>query len=151
MFVGDGKLKPALVARKQAQGLDNCHFFGALPKQQLPAVMGQTDVGLMILANIPAFYYGTSPNKFFDYIATGLPVVNNYPGWLADMITENACGLAVPPERADLLADALIELADDPQRRQDMGRRARDLAERDFDRRLLADRFVDFLEKCAAP
>ncbi|HPF69249.1 MAG TPA: glycosyltransferase family 4 protein [Candidatus Krumholzibacteria bacterium] len=148
VFVGDGKLKPGLVARKEREGLDNCYFFGPLPKTQLPAVMGQTDVGLMILANIPAFYYGTSPNKFFDYIATGLPVVNNYPGWLAEMITANGCGLAVAPERPDLFADALIALADDPGRRRAMGLQARALAEREFDRRVLAERFAGFLEAC---
>ena len=53
------------------------------------------DIGLMILENIPAFYYGTSPNKFFDYISLGLPVLNNYPGWLVEMISENNCGIAV--------------------------------------------------------
>jgi len=111
--------------------------------------MGQTDVGLMILANIPAFYYGTSPNKFFDYIASGLPVLNNYPGWLADMIKKNNCGIAVEPERPDLFADALERLADNPEIRQDMGRNSRQVAEQNFGRRKLADTFVDFLEKIA--
>ncbi len=150
VFVGDGKLKPRLLARKRAEGLDNCLFFAPLPKNELPAVMAQTDVGLMILADVPAFYYGTSPNKFFDYIASGLPVVNNYPGWLADLIGEHGCGLAVPPGQPDRLADALVELADAPERRLEMGRRARALAETAFDRRILADRLVDFLEACAA-
>jgi len=149
VFVGDGKLKPALVARKASEGLDNCLFFAPLPKDQLSEVMGQTDVGLMILADIPAFYYGTSPNKFFDYIASGLPVLNSYPGWLADMIGEHKCGLAVPPNRPDSFADALEYLADHPVERKAMGENSRALAEARFDRRMLADRFVDFLEKIA--
>jgi hypothetical protein len=33
--------------------------------------MASADVGMQILANVPAFYYGTSPNKFFDYISAG--------------------------------------------------------------------------------
>lgn len=151
IFVGDGRLKPRMVARKHSEQLDNCIFVDPLPKSELSRVMGQTDVGLMILANIPAFYYGTSPNKFFDYIATGLPVLNNYPGWLADMIAEHGCGVAVPPERPDLFADALERLADDPDLRRDLGRNARALAEAEFDRRMLADRLVDFLERQVAP
>ena len=79
IFVGDGQLKPKLVARAKADHLDNCLFFEFLPKERLNEVMAQTDVGLMILANIPAFYYGTSPNKFFDYIASGLPVLYSSP------------------------------------------------------------------------
>ncbi len=124
----------------------NCHFFDPLPKQQLAQVMSQIDLGLMILANVPAFYYGTSPNKFFDYIASGLPVVNNYPGWLADLIRTHHCGIAVPPESPQDLADALISLADNRALLQEMGRNARRLAEQEFDRNVLANRFIDFLE-----
>ncbi len=107
------------------------------------------DVGLMVLANVPAFYYGTSPNKFFDYISTGLPVVNNYPGWLSDMIEEHHCGIAVPPEAPEAFAEALIKLADSPELRVDMGKNARALAESKFDRVMLAEQFVGFLESNA--
>jgi glycosyltransferase involved in cell wall biosynthesis len=146
IFVGDGKLKPRLLERKKLECLDNCLFFDRLPKDQLNEVMAQTDTGLMILANYPAFYFGTSPNKFFDYIASGLPVLNNYPGWLAELINENACGVTVPPQRADLFGDALEKLADNPSLRVKMGENARNLAEKSFARKLLAGRFVDFLE-----
>ena len=106
-----------------------------------------TNNGLMVLANVPAFYYGTSPNKFFDYIASGLPIVNNYPGWLADMINENKCGIAIEPEKPELFADALETLADHPEMRKEFGVNGRALAEREFARDLLGGCFVDFLEK----
>ncbi len=150
IFIGDGKLKPALRARQEQEGLTNCHFLDPIPKEELSRLLAHMDVGLMILANIPAFYYGTSPNKFFDYIACGLPVLNNYPGWLADMIAEYGCGEAVPPETPTLFAEALIRLADSADRRRQMGQRSRALAEEKFDRRHLADRLVGFLEQVAA-
>lgn len=103
-------------------------------------------MGLMILANVPAFYYGTSPNKFFDYIASGLPVLNNYPGWLAGMIDEYKCGLAVPPSDPQAFADALEYMADHREELVEMGKNARILAEQEFSRSLLADRFVEYLE-----
>ena len=58
----------------------------AVGKMRLAGLMVATDIGLQILDNVPAFYQGTSPNKFFDYIAAGLPVLINYPGWLADLV-----------------------------------------------------------------
>ena len=100
----------------------------------------------MILANIPAFYYCTSPNKFFDYISSGLPILNNYPGWLAEMIRERECGLAVPPDNPAAFAEALIYLADHPEKRKIFGENSRKLAEDEFAREKLADRFVNFLE-----
>ena len=103
----------------------------------------------MILANVPAFYYGTSPNKFFDYIALGFPVVNNYPGWLADMITEAKIGIPIAPNDDVQFADSLIYLAENSHKRKDMGARARKFAEENFGRRHLGDVFVVELERVA--
>lgn len=147
VFVGEGKVKASLQDRAKNESLDNCIFLGQMPKKELNDVMARADIGLMVLANVPAFYYGTSPNKFFDYIASGLPIVNNYPGWLADMINKNNCGLAVEPEKPELFADALETLSADPEMRKEYGRNGRSLAEREFARDLLGGQFVDFLEK----
>ncbi len=147
VFIGDGKLKPQLVARAEQDELDNCLFLDPVPKTRLAELIRCADVGLMVLANCPAFRYGTSPNKFFDYIAASLPVLNNYPGWLADMIGENRCGIAVAPEDPEAFADALIYLADHPDERHEMGRNGRKLAEREFSRQQLANRLVDYLEE----
>lgn len=146
VFVGDGKMKPSLQERADREGLDCCIFLGHMPKKELNEVMNRADIGLMILANIPAFYYGTSPNKFFDYIASGLPVVNNYPGWLADMINENQCGIAVEPKNPVAFADAIERLADNPILRTEYGKNGRALAEREFARDKLGADFVSFLE-----
>jgi glycosyltransferase involved in cell wall biosynthesis len=150
IFIGEGRLKPALVDRARKERLENCRFFDPLPKRQLAGVMGHIDVGLMTLANVPAFYCGTSPNKFFDYIASGLPVLNNYPGWLADLIRENRCGVVVSPGDPEEFARALVSLADDRTALVEMGRNARRLAERQFDRDRLAQHLIEFLESVAA-
>jgi len=146
LFIGDGKLKPHLQQRTVNEGLDNCLFFDPIPKIKLTEFLRKVDVGMMILDNIPAFYYGTSPNKFFDYISSGLPIVNNYPGWLAGLITENNCGIAVTPDNPNAFAEALVYLADNPLLRKRMGENSRILAENKFSRDLLADRLGSFLE-----
>lgn len=145
VFIGDGIKKDELVERAEKEKLDNCLFLDPVPKTELTNYLHATDVGLMLLANVPAFYYGTSPNKFFDYIATGLPVLNNYPGWLADMINENECGVAVTPEDPESFAEGLIELYENPKKRNEMGANARQLAEMEFDRNKLASKLEELL------
>ena len=149
VLVGDGKLKPALQARAEKEGLNNVIFHPPVSKLYIAGLMAEADIGMQILANVPAFYYGTSPNKFFDYIAAGLPVLNNYPGWLAQMIQENDCGFTVPPEDPSAFADVLETAAGDRKKLQAMGRRSRKLAEREFDRDKLGEDFVDWLENAA--
>ena len=149
VFIGDGKLKPGLQERAKREGLDQCLFIDPMPKRQLNSVVACCDVGLMILADVPAFYFGTSPNKFFDYLASGLPVLNNYPGWLAGLIDKNRCGRAVPPRDPRAFADAMEFLADHPEQRKAMRAQARRLGERMFARNRLAGEFVDWLETAA--
>lgn len=149
VFIGDGRLKPALRREAEEKGLDNCIFLDPVPKSKLVEYMKGADLGLMILANVPAFYYGTSPNKFFDYLSIGLPVLNNYPGWLAAMITQYECGYAVAPDNAELFADALEDAAGHPEKLREMGARAQALGQERFDRKKLAAEFVAWLEKAA--
>jgi len=146
VLIGDGKLKPRLQRRAADEGLTNVIFHDPVGKGRLAGMMAATDVGLQILANVPAFYFGTSPNKFFDYLAAGRPVLINYPGWLAELVAAQGCGFAVPPDDPKACAAALIRAADNRDELQQMGRRSRLLAQTQFDRRVLAERFVDVLE-----
>jgi glycosyltransferase involved in cell wall biosynthesis len=149
VFIGDGKEKERLASAAAERGLSNCLFFPPVPKAELGAITASLDCGLMVLKDIPAFYRGTSPNKFFDYLAAGIPVVNNYPGWLAGLITEHRCGIVVPPGNVAAFADALQSLAADVAGRRAMGAAARALAEKEFARPLLAARFSAVLESHA--
>ncbi|MBA6349471.1 glycosyltransferase family 4 protein [Colwellia sp. BRX8-9] len=145
VFVGQGKLKETLQKRAELEKLNNVIFHAPVNKSKLAELMKGADLGLQLLANIPAFYYGTSPNKFFDYISAGLPVLNNYPGWLAGMIKDNNCGYAIEPDNAGAFADALENAADNKELLPEMGKRAQALAKRDFDRHNLADKWVTWV------
>ena len=148
VFLGNGGEKPRLVQRSRDEGLsDLTAWLDPVSKLELAQILPRMDVGLMILRNIPMFYYGTSPNKFFDYIAAGLPVLNNYPGWVADMLAEHRCGVAVQPENPVVFADAVLDLYERRGELREMGLRGRHLAESQFARDTLAARFVETLER----
>jgi len=99
VFIGDGKKKPALIERAHRGKLDNCLFLDPVPKKVLAQFLcRRANVGLMILANVPAFYYGTSPNKFFDYLASGLPVLTVLPMvWMPFWMQRQNCASAGGP------------------------------------------------------
>ncbi|MCF6303999.1 MAG: glycosyltransferase family 4 protein [Rhodobacteraceae bacterium] len=142
VFVGSGKLKPELVAEAKTRNLTNVIFHDPVPKQKLAGLLGAADIGIMCFADVPAFYYGTSPNKFFDYIAAGLPSINNYPGWIAEHIIESKCGWVVPANDAKAFADALQEAQADKAQIQAMQANALALAEREFARDKLGKKWV---------
>lgn len=146
LFLGQGRLKQYLIDRSSKECLDNVIFHDPVDKRTLASLMNATDIGLQILANVPSFYYGTSPNKFFDYIAAGLPVLNNYPGWLSDLINDNDCGFSIPPDDPIAFADALESAAENRVDIKMKGEKARLLANKQFDRKMLASHWVDKLE-----
>lgn len=145
LMVGSGRCKPAMQKRAVDEQLTNCVFMDPVPKAQVALLTASCNAGLMVLANVPAFYYGTSPNKFFDYIACGLPVVNNYPGWLAGMIEEFQSGIVVPPDNPEAFAKALCSLANDRDKSESMGRQSLQLA-KNFVRADLAQVFCGVIE-----
>lgn len=147
VLVGDGMQKKSLIEQVRQLNLNNIIFHDPVNKTKLAGLMASADVGLQILANVPAFYYGTSPNKFFDYIAAGLPVLNNYPGWLAELIQQSNCGFAVPPENAKLFADALEYAADHRDELVEMGQNAQCVASTQFNRQDLSQKFSEWVAK----
>jgi glycosyltransferase involved in cell wall biosynthesis len=116
-------------------------------KEKLVDLLNESDVGLQILANVPAFYYGTSPNKFFDYLAVGLPVLTNYPGWVADLLEKNNCGFSCLAGDASKFADKIEYILANKELLKNMGRNAKQLAEKEFNRSLMSSYWVEWVFK----
>lgn len=149
LLVGEGSEKPALMADAASRGLENISFLDPLPKRDLARLLAGSQAGLLCLAPVPEFAEWTAPNKLMDYLAAGLPVVSNVPGAAARLLADGACGETQPDALG--LAGALTRLATHRQRRAEMGAAARLVAQRRFDRRLLAARFVDIAEAAMLP
>ena len=146
-FIGDGKMKNKLIEIADTKNLDNCFFLPPMPKFLLADYLkGSTNIGLMILKNIPAFYEGTSPNKFFDYISSGLPVLINYPGWISETIKKYNMGISVNPESPSEFANAIKKIADNKLLQTKMGKSSREVAVEFFSSNDLSDKFLNILE-----
>ena len=145
VLIGDGACKPALV--EQGKGLSNLLFLDPMPKVELAKLMHRVDIGIQCFVDIEIIFDTSAPNKFFDYISAGLPVIINYPGWTADLILSEEVGRPVPPRDPEAMAAAIVWLADHPDEARAMGRRGRQLAERRFDRLRFADQAVDLFEQ----
>jgi glycosyltransferase involved in cell wall biosynthesis len=143
VFVGDGKEKPALLAR--ASGLRNVAFLPAVPKCQMPEVLAAADAGIAILKPIRA-YQTTYPNKVFDYMGAGRPVLLAIDGVIRQVVEAAGCGLFVTPGDALALADAVRALAGDPKRARQMGMAGRDYLEKNFSREAIGRRLMEVLE-----
>jgi glycosyltransferase involved in cell wall biosynthesis len=149
VLLGDGKEKPRLVEKAQELGLTNLRFLPPVSKTEMPAALAAADACIAILKPIE-LYKTTYPNKVFDYLAAGRPVVLAIDGVIRQVIEEAGAGIPVPPGDAAAMAAALLNLAQHPATGQQMGQCARRYVETHFDRAKLADRLADLMVEITA-
>lgn len=146
---GDGKERPMLEARKNAENLENVIFSEPLEgKSKVAELVAAADVGMTIYKNLPVLYT-CSPNKMFDTLAAGRPVLTNMPGWLGELVEDAGCGVFVRPDDSADFADQVQSLLARRQELPAMGLRARALAEKEFSRDVVAAQLLRLLEEVA--
>jgi glycosyltransferase involved in cell wall biosynthesis len=143
VVVGQGAERDELVAR--AADLTNVTFAGAIPKDEVAGALALFDTCYVGYRRSPLYRFGVSPNKLYDYMAAGRPIL-----FAADAanqpVSEADCGRTVPPEDAQALAAAIRALAAAPaEERARLGANARAYVEQHHDYARLARRLADIL------
>ncbi|MCK9549663.1 glycosyltransferase family 4 protein [Aquamicrobium sp.] len=147
-LIGDGPLKPSLIAKARELGLKNVRFEEPVPKNRIPEIAAEADAFVFNLIDAPVFRYGISSNKLFDFMAAQRPVLfcsasANNP------IAETGAGMTIPPANPAALAAAIVEMASLPAaRRREMGEAGRRYLESNHSMALLARRLATTLDEC---
>jgi len=145
VLVGDGPEKPKLVAMARELRLRNVEFREPVPKNKVIEVLQEADAFLFNLEKVEVFRYGISPNKLYDFMATGKPVISSVET-SANPVEEAQCGFTVPPRDPWTLAKTVITLYQMPkEEREAMGRRGREYVEKYHSISILADRLERIL------
>lgn len=142
VLAGDGERRAAW--QRQAAGLSNVIFTGWLSGDAIAALLELARLGLVAYA--PHAPQGL-PNKLFEYLSAGLPVVSSLRGETEGFLRETACGATYPPGDAAALAALLVQLTADDSARREMGRRALARYDAEFAAPQVYGRLADHLER----
>jgi glycosyltransferase involved in cell wall biosynthesis len=145
VLLGDGKDKPNLMAQAGDLGLENLTFLPPVPKSQMPAALAGADACLAILKPLEA-YKTTYPNKVFDYMAAGRPVVLAIDGVIREVVAAADCGSFARPGDPTALAEAIRALAADREAARQKGMRGRAYLEAHFSRAIIGKQLLALLE-----
>jgi glycosyltransferase involved in cell wall biosynthesis len=145
VLIGDGQLKLALMQRKEATGLDNLIMMELMPKNDLVCIVQHALICLAPLKDTKVLNT-SSPNKFFESLAAGVPIIQTTNGWMNAFVKEHEVGFTVDPNNANALADKLIEITDSPEQLKKMGMNAAKIAKQEFDKTILAERMLSAIE-----
>jgi colanic acid biosynthesis glycosyl transferase WcaI len=129
VFIGDGPDKERL--QGLARDLPNVRFLEPVPVSSMPPYFSASRASIVPLRKLDLFK-GARPSKILPSLACETPVIYAGEGETAELITERECGLSVPPECPEKLAEAVTRLADDPALARNLGKRGRELVSADY-------------------
>lgn len=115
LLVGTGAKREELLRKRDERGLSNVVMLPSQPKESIFEYWRLCDVSLVHLKDDPVFKT-VVPSKIFEAMAMGLPILFAGPeGEASSIIEQEGCGVCVPSERPQVLADAVLHLLEDPE------------------------------------
>lgn len=138
-LIGDGPEKKKLIRKVQEKNIDNITFLDPVPKSQIPSILQQSDLLMFCLRHLDIYKYGISPNKMYDYLASGKPVIMA-GDTINNVVREARAGITVEPENPEALAKGIAKILEmTPEERQKLGANGRAYVEKYHNTRVLAD------------
>lgn len=144
-ILGGGPLKEELETLAKEQNCSNVEFVGYAPYPKMAAYLAKSD----ILVNS---FVKKAPQsivtKIGDYLAAGKPMINTCMSpEFRNKVEHDGFGINIMPEDVNVLADAIEKLYEDEAGRTEMGKKAREIAEEQFDRPQSYKKIIELIEE----
>lgn len=149
LLVGDGAERARLLELKERLALSNVLMLDQQPKDAMPELWGMADISLVLLRKSDLFKT-VIPSKIFEAMGMATPIILGVEGESRDLLLEAGGGLTMEPENASELASAVQQLAERPDLAKEMGLKGHGYVCANFDRRVLAARYIDVLRAAIA-
>lgn len=141
LFLGAGSKGDFLKDSVISNSLKNVILMGPVSKELVYDYISCCDVGFVSFLTTPV-YYENSPNKFFDYITCGLPVVFSRSTWLKKYVEQYGAGLICEDNQVEQVVAKTASLISTELSLIEGSRRARSLAEEVFSRDSLSEKYL---------
>ena len=150
LFLGSGSEVETIKNRIASDQLTNVRYLGNFNMEKTSEIVNICDVSLVTFSNIPILATN-SPNKLFDSLSAGKPIIVNSPGWTKTMVEEHKCGFFVDPNSEQALVDRIVSMSQDKDALIQMGLNSRKLAETEYDKSILCDKIVKVVHAVKPP
>jgi glycosyltransferase involved in cell wall biosynthesis len=145
LLIGEGSEKEKIKAQAANRGLTNIRFLDQQPREKIPALISACDACLVLLKKTEIFKT-VIPTKMLEFMSCARPVILGVDGQARAIVEEARCGIVIEPENSLQLANAITELAANPDLGQSLGRNGREYAIKRFSRRSTAERYIQVLQ-----
>ena len=131
---------------KALAGWDSVNACGQLGRNEVREVLGRSVAGLVTFHPLPN-HIDAQPNKMFEYMSSGIPVIaSNFPLW-RDLIEGSDCGICVDPLQPQAIADGIDFLVSNPERAKQMGRNGQHAVYTHYNWDVESKKLIEFYKK----
>lgn len=115
LIVGDGDIKNKLVLMTEQLHLNQkVEFIGKVPAVELISYTSQADIGLCLLENMGLSYYYSLPNRIFDYMHAGVPVLATKFPEIESIVDTYHTGILINHYEPEYLAKIINDILNNP-------------------------------------
>jgi glycosyltransferase involved in cell wall biosynthesis len=130
---------------EESEGWRNVHALGFITRTEALEIKQKAIAGMVTFLPYPN-HVNAQPNKIFEYMAAGLPVIgSNFPMW-KDLLEKNQCGLCVDPTNPKEIAEAISYLKSHPEEAKAMGENGKRLVQETYNWKAEEKKLFEFYQ-----
>jgi glycosyltransferase involved in cell wall biosynthesis len=145
VFIGGGATEDKIIKLCKHYRLENVNFLGRFPMIKTSEIVNLCDISVVSFLDLPILYTN-SPNKLFDSLSAGKPIIVNSAGWTKELIEKHNCGFYVNPNNPLELVNKINYLIEDKEKFNEMSFNSRKLAKK-YDKSILSEKFANIIEQ----
>ena len=146
LLVGNGPEKENYLKIIAEKGLSNVLILDPVPKSSVQSLLALSNVCYIGLTKSPLFRFGVSPNKLFDYLYSGKPIIYAIEA-ANDIVAEANCGISIKSENAGEIVNAVLTLyGKTPEELAEMGKRGHEYVIKNHSYSELAKKYLEILK-----
>lgn len=147
LLVGSGSEKEKLKIKAASMQLTNLFFLNPIPKNSIPVFLDLMDVLYIGLQKQPVFRFGISPNKMFDYMMAGKPIIQAIDAG-NNLVKEADCGVYAEPGNVEEISSAILHLkALSTEERERLGNNGRKFVLKNHSYDILTEKYLNVIKK----
>lgn len=146
VLIGQGMEKQRLIQKAHDRKIENVRFIDSVPKKEVFKYILASDMGASVLKNVETFKTVYS-NKTFDYMACKRPILMAIDGVSRELVEKANCGTFVQPESIDSYNYVIRNYLNNPDKVLQEGKNGYEYARNNFDRRVLADKYLTHIQQ----
>ena len=144
IIAGEGSEKLALQKYITEEKITNVHLVGNYSMSKISDLVNCCDISLVSFANLPILNTN-SPNKFFDSLSAGKPIIVNSGGWTKELVEKHECGFYYDPKSQDSFMEMIFYIENNKNILSKMGVNSRRLSVDSFSNEILTNQISNLI------